>query len=135
MKPDKLTQDNHFTLETTYRLQKPCNIPIHEQPMLRHSGIMMWLELQKVGRRTTKAESFSNLVVNLKTFHNYQHNVPRCLRNNQIFSFVTDFGPFIKHVVNHIDINVTRFSHPVGIGTPIKHLVAIVAAQYVVRIF
>jgi len=128
MKPDKPTQDNHFILETTYQLQKPCNIPIHEQPMLRHSGIMMWLELQKVGRRITKAESFSSLVVNLKTFHNYQHTVPRCLRNNLIFSFVTEFGPFIKLVVNQIDINVTRFSHPVGIGTPIKHLVAIVAA-------
>jgi hypothetical protein len=33
-----------------------------------------------------------------------------------------------------VDINLARSSHPVGIGTPIKHVIAIVAAQYVVRV-
>jgi len=49
IKPDKLTQHAQFDLVSTYRLRQPLGNPIREQRMLRHLGIEMWLQLQKVG--------------------------------------------------------------------------------------
>ena len=49
IKPDKPTQHAQFVLVSTFRLQQPLGNPIREQRMLRHLGIEMWLELQKIG--------------------------------------------------------------------------------------
>ena len=49
IKPDKPTQHAQFVMVSTFRLKEPLGNPIREQRMLRHLGIEMWLELQKVG--------------------------------------------------------------------------------------
>ena len=49
IKLDKPTQHAQFVLVSYYRLSAPLGQPVRQQRMLRHLGIEMWINLQKIG--------------------------------------------------------------------------------------
>ena len=49
IKPDQPTRHAQFVLVSTYRLGKRRGQPIRRQRMLRHLGIEMWMNLQRIG--------------------------------------------------------------------------------------
>ena len=49
IKPDTPTQHAQFVLVSYYRLSARLGQPIKQQRMLRHLGIEMWINLQKIG--------------------------------------------------------------------------------------
>ena len=49
IKPDKPTQHAQFVLVSYYRLLARPGKPVRQQRMLRHLGIEMWINLQKIG--------------------------------------------------------------------------------------
>ncbi|ABI47380.1 hypothetical protein sync_0839 [Synechococcus sp. CC9311] len=49
IKPDTPTQHAQFVLVSYYRLSARLGKPIRQQRMLRHLGIEMWINLQKIG--------------------------------------------------------------------------------------
>ena len=57
IKPDRPTPHAQFVLVSTYRLGPRRGQPIRQQRMLRHLGIEMWMNLQKIGwERSTAPE-------------------------------------------------------------------------------
>ena len=57
IKPDRPTSHAQFVLVSTYRLGPRRGQPIRQQRMLRHLGIEMWMNLQKIGwERSTAPE-------------------------------------------------------------------------------
>ena len=49
IKPDAATQHAQFVLVSYYRLSARLGKPVRQQRMLRHLGIEMWINLQKIG--------------------------------------------------------------------------------------
>ena len=49
IKPDAQTQHAQFVLVSYYRLSARLGQPVRQQRMLRHLGIEMWINLQKIG--------------------------------------------------------------------------------------
>ena len=49
IKPDKPTQHAQLVLVSYYRLSARLGKPVRQQRMLRHLGIEMWINLQKIG--------------------------------------------------------------------------------------
>ena len=49
IKTDAATRHAQFVLVSYYRLSARLGQPIREQRMLRHLGIVMWINLQKIG--------------------------------------------------------------------------------------
>ena len=49
IKPDTPTQHAQFVLVSYYRLSSRLGQPVRQQRMLRHLGIEMWINLQKIG--------------------------------------------------------------------------------------
>ena len=49
IKPDTPTQHAQFVLVSYYRLSARLGQPVRQQRMLRHLGIEMWINLQKIG--------------------------------------------------------------------------------------
>jgi len=49
IKPDAATQHAQFVLVSYYRLSARLGKPIRQQRMIRHLGIEMWINLQKIG--------------------------------------------------------------------------------------
>ena len=49
IKPDAPTQHAQFVLVSYYRLSARIGKPVRQQRMLRHLGIEMWINLQKIG--------------------------------------------------------------------------------------
>ena len=49
IKPDAPTQHAQFVLVSYYRLSAWIGTPVRQQRMLRHLGIEMWFNLQKIG--------------------------------------------------------------------------------------
>ncbi len=49
IKPDAATQHAQFVLVSYYRLSARLGKPVRRQRMLRHLGIEMWINLQKIG--------------------------------------------------------------------------------------
>jgi len=49
IKPDAATQHAQFVLVSYYRLSPRLGKSIRQQRMLRHLGIEMWINLQKIG--------------------------------------------------------------------------------------
>ena len=49
IKPDAATQHAQFVLVSYYRLSARLGQPVRQQRMLRHLGIEMWINLQKIG--------------------------------------------------------------------------------------
>ena len=49
IKPDTPTQHAQFVLVSYYRLSARLGQPFRQQRMLRHLGIEMWINLQKIG--------------------------------------------------------------------------------------
>ena len=49
IKPDAATQHAQFVLVSHYRLSARIGKPVRQQRMLRHLGIDMWINLQKIG--------------------------------------------------------------------------------------
>ena len=49
IKPDAATQHAQFVLVSYYRLSAHLGQPVRQQRMLRHLGIEMWINLQKIG--------------------------------------------------------------------------------------
>ncbi|QNI89412.1 DUF1651 domain-containing protein [Synechococcus sp. ROS8604] len=49
IKPDTPTQHAQFVLASYYHLSARLGQPIRQQRMLRHLGIEMWINLQKIG--------------------------------------------------------------------------------------
>ena len=49
IKPDAATQHAQFVLVIYYCLSARLGKPVRQQRMLRHLGIEMWINLQKIG--------------------------------------------------------------------------------------
>jgi len=49
IKPDAATQHAQFVLVSYYRLSARLGKSVRQQRMLRHLGIEMWINLQKIG--------------------------------------------------------------------------------------
>ena len=49
IKPDAPTQHAQFVLVSYYRLSARIGQPVRQHRMLRHLGIEMWINLQKIG--------------------------------------------------------------------------------------
>ena len=49
IKPDAATQHAQFVLVSYYRLSDRIGKPVRQQRMLRHLGVEMWINLQKIG--------------------------------------------------------------------------------------